>query len=102
MKLAKLFGLVCLAAGLLLIVVPAVLPTTIVREGPGVLEYSARNDGCGSAAYAALRHASKECGRKARDRLAWTTASGLVLVVVGVFLASGDNAGQRSRLSSHQ
>ena len=102
MKLAKFIGVAMLALGLLLLVVPAVLPTTIVREGPGSLQFDAIDDGCGSAIYAALEHPERSCGQRARERLFWTTSIGLLLIVGGVVMGTGSDDRQSSRLSSHR
>lgn len=101
MKLAKSIGVISLAFGVIVLVVPAVLPATIVREGSGILEFETRPDGCGSAVYAAFEHKDRSCGQAARQRLVWTTTIGLLLIVVGVYLTTGSENASRSRLSTH-
>lgn len=67
--------------GGLLAVYAAVLPLGIDRvdDGPGV---RLRVDGCGPAAYAAVRESDPKCRRAARRRLLATTTTGLLLLVV--------------------
>lgn len=91
-----------LAVGILFVVVPAVLPTTIVREEGASFQFDVIDDGCRSAIYAAFEHPDRPCGERARSRLFLTTSTGLLLIVGGVFMTTGSDSGQRSRLSSRR
>ena len=96
MKTTKLLGLLLIGLGLILLVLPAALPATIVHEGR--LDFRAEPDGCGAAVVAALQHGDETCGETARKRLLLTTAGGLVVVVAGVVLANEPDRRYRSRV----
>ncbi len=100
MRTTKLLGLLLVGLSLVLIVLPAALPATIVYEGG--LEFQARNDGCGAAILAALDHENEPCGRGARQRLLLTTAGGIVMLVAGVVLATGSDTPYRSRVEARR
>ena len=98
MRTTKLLGLLLIGCALVLIVLPAALPATVVHEGG--LEFQARTDGCGAAIMAALEHEDEPCGYHARQRLLLTTTSGVVLFVAGVVLANGPSDRYRSRVDA--
>ena len=100
MRTTKLLGLLLIGCSLVLIVLPAALPATVVHEGG--LEFQARNDGCGVAIMAALERADELCGYNARQRLLLTTTAGVVLFVAGVVLASGSSESYRSRVGARR
>jgi hypothetical protein len=100
MRTTKLLGLLLVGLSLILIVLPAALPATVVHEGG--LNFQARNDGCGAAIVAALERQDEPCGYGARQRLLLTTAGGIVLLVAGVVLASDPNTHYRSRVEARR
>ena len=98
MKGSRLLGVASTVLGLLVLVLPAVLPTTIVRTGDGVFDFQTFDDGCGSAIYAAIKHGDHECGRVAKQRLLLAGAAGVVLVFAGVVLMASPDDRKRSRI----
>lgn len=61
MKTNRHVGFFAVVLGLTLLLVPAVLPATIVSYGGGLRTVEAVDGGCGTAGYAAVRHADREC-----------------------------------------
>ena len=100
MRTTKLLGLLLVGLSLVLIVLPAALPATVVHEGG--LRFQARTDGCGAAVIAAFEHRHEPCGRAARERLVVTTGAGVVLLIAGIFLASDPGTRYRSRVDVHR
>ena len=96
--MTKLLGLLLVGLGLILIVLPAALPATVVHQGG--LEFQAREDGCGAAIVAAYEHADLPCGQSARERLLLTTAGGVVVLVAGIVLANEPDGRYRSRVDA--
>lgn len=97
MKITKLLGFLLVGLGLILIVLPAALPATIVHQRG--LQFEAREDGCGAAIVAALDRSDLACGQTARQRLLITTAAGAVVMVAGLVLAGEPETRYRSRVS---
>lgn len=99
MKASKHIGFFAVAVGLVLLALPAVLPANIVTYGGGLRSVEAVDGGCGAAAYAAVRHPDRTCGRLARRRLLLTGTGGILLIVTGAvaLIGGGD---RRSRLSA--
>jgi hypothetical protein len=98
MRTTKLLGLLLVGLGLILIVLPAALPATVVYRGG--LDFQAREDGCGAAVLAAFEHPNEPCGYGARQRLLLTTAGGVVVLAAGVVLANDSSDGYRSRVGT--
>jgi hypothetical protein len=98
MKVTKLLGLLLVGLGLILIVLPAALPATVVHQGG--LDFEARADGCGAAIVAAYEHGHLPCGQHARQRLLLTTAAGAVVLVAGLVLANEPDTRYRSRVEA--
>jgi hypothetical protein len=92
-------GFCAVALGMLVLVVPAVLPVRVVATGPGVRGLQAVDDGCGAAAHAALRYGDRQCGQVARERLQLTVTVGLLVVVAGLVVLAGRGGGSPSRVS---
>ena len=100
MRTTKLLGLLLVGLSLILIVLPAALPATVVHQGG--LDFQAREDGCGAAIVAALERPDEPCGHASRQRLLLTTAGGIVLLVAGVVLASESDDRYRSRVTARR
>jgi hypothetical protein len=98
MKVSKVLGLLLVGLGLILVVLPAALPATVVHQG-GV-HFEARADGCGAAVVAAYEHGDRPCGQSARQRLLLTTAGGAVVLVAGLVLANEADTRYRSRVEA--
>jgi len=88
------------AVGLVLLLMQAVLPANIVTYGGGLRSVEAVDGGCGAAAYAAVRHPDRKCGRLARRRLLLTGTGGILLMVTGAVALIGGGDRRRSRLSA--
>ena len=69
MRTSKRVGFVAVALGVSLLLLPAVLPASIVKYGQELRHVEAVDGGCGTAAYAAVRRTDLNCGRLARKRL---------------------------------
>ena len=102
MKTSKHVGFFAVALGLILLLLPAVLPATVVSYGGGLRNIEAVDGGCGTAAYAAVRHADRECGRLARRRLVMTGTAGILLMVTGAVALIGNDDRRRSRVSGRR
>jgi hypothetical protein len=99
LRTSKHLGFLAVALGLSLLLLPAVLPTRFVSYGSGLTRMEVVDGGCGSTAYAAVRHPDHECGRLARQRLVVTSTAGLLLVVTGAVVLIGAHDRRRSRLT---
>ena len=99
MRTSKIVGFVAVALGLSLLLLPAVLPASIVNYGRGLRHVEAVDGGCGTAAYAAFRHTDLSCGRLARPRLVVAGTAGGLLVLTGAVMLIGADDRRRSRLS---
>jgi hypothetical protein len=98
LKTTKLLGLLLVGLGLILIVLPAALPATVVHQGG--LDFHAREDGCGAAIVAAYKHGDLPCGQTSRERLLLTTAGGSILLFTGLVLANDTGSRYRSRVDA--
>lgn len=84
-----------------LLLLPAVLPASIVNYGQGLRHVEAVDGGCGTAAYAAVRRTDLNCGRLARKRLLAAGTGSVLLVAAGAVMLIGADDRRRSRLSAH-